>query len=51
MNWKKELIELRKPGSVQTGRINQGLESGVAIEVENTNEGEKTYQINDNLEL
>lgn len=47
----EELIELRKPGSVQTGGIYQGPELGVAIGVENTNEGEKTYQINDNLEL
>lgn len=43
--------ELRKSGLVQTGRINQGPELGVAIAVENNNERERIYQINDNFEL
>lgn len=42
--------ELRKSGSVQIGGINQGPELGVAIAVENTIEGERICQINDNFE-
>lgn len=42
--------ELRKSGLVQRGGISQGPELGVAIAVENTNEGERIYQINDNFE-
>lgn len=41
---------LRNSGSVRIGGINQGPELGVAIAVENTNERERIYQINDNFE-
>lgn len=39
VNWRKELMELRKSGSVQMGRVNQRTGLGVATEVENTNDG------------
>lgn len=47
----KELVELRESALVQTGGINKGPELGVSAEVENTNEGERIYQMNNNSEL